>query len=228
MLSIKDNILKIQKRIDEACIKADRATDEVKILPVSKTKSIELIKKASLCGFKRFGENKVQEIVQKKADLKDFEFCLIGHLQTNKVNKVIKYVSEIHSLDSYKLALALEKALQKEGKSIDVLIQVNTSKESQKYGCDPKEVEDFVKKLKQFSCLSVKGFMTIAKNSTDTNEVRSCFKHLKTLQQKMLDSHSDRFLFPTLSMGMSNDLEIAIQEGSTEIRVGSSIFGMRV
>ncbi len=226
MLSIKDNILKIQKRIDRACIKAGRSVDEVTILPVSKTKSADLIKEASKCGFKRFGENKVQEIVQKKAEL-DFEFCLIGHLQSNKINKVIKSVSEIHSLDSYKLSLALENALQKEGRSIDVLIQVNTSNETQKYGCDPKAVDDLIKKIKSFSCLNVKGLMTIAKNSSDTEEVRSCFKVLKALQNKMLDSHSDKFSFETLSMGMSSDLEIAIQEGSTEIRVGSSIFGQR-
>ena len=148
-------------------------------------------------------------------------------MQSNKINKVIKSVSEIHSLDSYKLSLALENALQKEGRSIDVLIQVNTSNETQKYGCDPKAVDDLIKKIKSFSCLNVKGLMTIAKNSSDTEEVRSCFKVLKALQNKMLDSHSDKFSFETLSMGMSSDLEIAIQEGSTEIRVGSSIFGQR-
>jgi len=212
MFSIKSNILEIQKRIDSACIKAGRCTDEVKILPVSKTKTTELIKEASLCGFTRFGENKVQEIVQKKEELKDLKFCLIGHLQTNKINKVIKYVSEIHSLDSYKLALALEKALQKEGRSIDVLIQVNTSNEDQKYGCDLGEVESLVKEIRSLSCLNIKGFMTIAKNSNEDEEVRACFRALKSVQEKM---------------GMSKDLEIAIQEGSTEIRVGSAIFGLR-
>ena len=180
-------------------------------------------------GYTRFGENKVQEIETKSEELSEFDikWCVIGHLQTKKVNKVAKYAHELHSLDSIKLARALDRALQKEGRQMDVLIQVNTSNESQKFGLNVKDVLPFVKELNSYSSLNVKGLMTLALFSKDEIKVRSCFKLLRDLQDKLRNDGPDKMIWSTLSMGMSQDLEWAIEEGSTEVRVGTDLFGVR-
>ena len=226
---LKNRLDEVRKRIDLACTKVDRSPEEVQLLPVSKTHSSEVIRQAHQIGLSRFGENKVQEALLKSEETKDLplRWCIIGHLQTNKVKDVVRFASELHSLDRMKLALELEKHLQKQGRSLDVLLQVNTSDEPQKYGLPPEEVLSFAQELKAFSSLKVKGLMTLAIFSDNKELVRSCFKRLKNLQIKLQQEASSLSTWQTLSMGMSGDLEIAIEEGSTEVRVGQSIFGKR-
>lgn len=229
MIDLKSNFKRLEQRISEACKNCGRDPSEVSILPVSKTKPSELLVEAHTYGYKRFGENKVQEIEEKANELSrlNLKFCLIGHLQSNKVNKAAKYASEIHSLDRLKTAVSLEKALQKEGRSIEALIQVNTSNEPQKSGLPIGSVVGFVKSLESFSSLKVKGLMTLALQSKEEFLVRPCFMKLKTLQEQLRQEASGKFNFDVLSMGMSQDLEWAIAEGSTEIRVGTDLFGTR-
>ena len=226
---LSNNFKAIEKRIHQACIKTERSPAEVSLLPVSKTKSSKLISEAYGFGYKRFGESRIQEAEEKTQELSylDIKWCIIGHLQTNKVDKAARFASEIHSLDSLKLAKALEKSLQKEGRSVDVLVQVNTSKEPQKFGLEVEEVESFVYKLKSFSSLRVKGLMTLALFSKDESLVKPCFIRLRELRDKLRQDGPERMNWDTLSMGMSQDLEWAIEEGSTEVRVGTSLFGER-
>ena len=224
-----ERLSNIKKRIHEACLSADRDTKDVSLLPVSKTKPSQLIKEFYELGCHRFGENKVQEIVTKANELSslNLDFCLIGHLQSNKVNKVAKFASEIHTLDSLKTAISLEKALQKEGRSMSALIQVNTSSESQKFGLSVDQVLPFVSELKNFSSLKFKGLMTLALFSSDESLVRPCFVKLRKLKEQLQQEFSDISDWSTLSMGMSQDMEWAIEEGSTEVRIGTDLFGKR-
>ena len=227
--SLIKNIENIDKRIQKACLKAQRDPKEVRLLAVSKAKPVSLVLEAYDLGYKRFGENKVQEIEEKSNELShlDINWCVIGHLQTNKVNKVAKCAQELHSLDSLKLAKTLEWALQKEGRSMEVLIQVNTSDEAQKFGLNVDEVVSFSKELKSFSSLKIKGLMTLALFSKKESLVRPCFVRLRQLQEKLRQESFDPMSWDVLSMGMSQDLEWAIEEGSTEVRVGTALFGER-
>jgi len=229
MIDLKNNFRLVEERIKKACLTAGRAPEEVSLLPVSKTKSFTLIEESFKFGYKRFGENKAQEIEQKDIEISNEEinFCLIGHLQTNKVNKIVKHVSEIHSLDSLKLAVALEKSLQKQGRSIDALIQVNTSNEAQKFGLEIDKVLSFVKEIHDFSSIRVKGLMTLALNSPDESLIRPCFIKLRNLRDRLRQEGLNNCDWDILSMGMSKDLEIAIEEGSTEVRIGTDLFGSR-
>lgn len=227
--SLHENFTSVENRIQRACLKAGREASEVRLLPVSKTKPSSMVKEAYSLGYKRFGENRVQEIEEKSVELShlNIKWCVIGHLQTNKVNKVAKFAHELHSLDSLKLAKALETALQKEGRSMEVLVQVNTSDESQKFGLDVSEVLSFTKELKGFSSLKIKGLMTLALFSKEESLVRPCFIRLRELQERLRQESFESMSWDVLSMGMSQDLEWAIEEGSTEVRVGTDIFGAR-
>ena len=226
---LSERLSNIKERIQKACLTSNRNSDEVSLLPVSKTKPSQLIKEFHELGCNRFGENKVQEIETKANELSDLslEFCLIGHLQSNKVNKVARHASEIHTLDSLKIAVSLEKALQKEGRSMNALIQVNTSSEPQKFGLSVDEVLPFARELKSFSSLKIKGLMTLALFSKDENLVRPCFVKLRELKDQLQQDSLDISDWSVLSMGMSQDLEWAIEEGSTEVRIGTDLFGKR-
>lgn len=223
------NIEKIQERIANACKKAGRNPSEVKLLLATKMVSSEDIKIALNYGQTLIGENKIQEVIQKYEDLKEVPHTshFIGHLQTNKVKYAIKHgISCIQSVDNWDLVLELDKRLSKEEKTMDILIQVNTSFEESKFGLAPENTLEFVKKVSDFKTINIKGLMTIGALSDDHEKVRDCFKRLKHLQQeiKNLNLNID---IEELSMGMSGDLETAIEEGSTIIRVGSAIFGSR-
>lgn len=223
------NIEKIQERIANACKKVRRNPSEVKLLLATKMVSSEDIKIALNYGQTLIGENKIQEVIQKYEDLKEVPHTshFIGHLQTNKVKYAIKYgISCIQSVDNWDLVLELNKRLSKEEKTMDILIQVNTSFEESKFGLVPKSTLEFVKKVSDFKTIKIKGLMTIGALSNDNEKVRDCFKRLKNLQQeiKNLNLNID---IEELSMGMSGDLETAIEEGSTIIRIGSAIFGSR-
>jgi len=227
---IRQNIADVQKRIEAACLRCGREPASVRLLPVSKTKPGEVLRLAYAAGCRLLGENKVQEAQQKSeslADLADLKWSVIGHLQTNKAKIVARFASEFQALDSLRLAAALNKHLQAEGRTLEVLVQVNTSGEESKYGLPPEEVADFIGALPQFPALRVRGLMTLALFSSEIERVRQCFVVLRELRSSLQDKLPAGVLLNELSMGMSGDFEVAIEEGATIVRVGQAIFGAR-
>lgn len=226
MENIKSNLAHIHDRINSACLKSDRDPAEVKLLLATKTVSAARIKEALAAGEFLIGENKVQELKEKFDDLKDVphESHFIGHLQSNKVKEVLRYVHCIQSVDRISLAEKLQKRLEFEDRTIDIFIQVNTSFEESKFGLDPARALAFANEIKGMDRMHIKGLMTIGLFSAEDEKVRRCFRLLRDIQHQMLDAG---FATHELSMGMSGDLEIAIEEGATIIRVGTAIFGKR-
>lgn len=225
--SLETRLAAVRRRIDLACERAGRAPGEVALLAVSKTFPPEALRQAAGLGVRRFGESRMQEVRQKDSELADLkpEWVLIGHLQTNKAKEAARLVSEVQSLDRWPLAEALDARLRLEGRVIDVLVQVKTSPEPSKFGLEPAELPAFLKRLDGLQTMRVKGLMTMAVNSPDEGAVRACFRMLRELRDRMRDEgHAG---LERLSMGMSGDFEWAIQEGSTEVRIGSAIFGSR-
>lgn len=228
--SIANNIKQIQSRITNACSKSGRNKDDIKLLLATKTVDCDRIKEAFACGETLIAENKVQEIKQKFDCLQEFnhEQHFIGHLQTNKVKEILKYnITCIQSLDRMSLAEKLHNQLSIENRTIDIFIQVNTSNEESKFGIEPEEALNFTKQVAKFDALKIKGLMTIGLFSSDSIKVRECFKRLKNIQKKITTAQIPNVEMKELSMGMSGDLEIAIEEGATIIRVGTAIFGER-
>lgn len=225
--TIKNNITKILKRIENACESANRNSEEVKLLLATKTVSAQNIKIAFKNNQTLIGENKIQEIKEKYNDLKDIKHQkhFIGHLQTNKIKDLLKYdVACIQSLDRLQLAKKLQNRLEYEDKTIDAFLQFNTSYEESKFGMNPENAIQFAMEIQQFDRINIKGLMTIGLFSAEHEKVRRCFKLLKSLQMQLLDKG---ILVNELSMGMSGDLETAIEEGATIVRVGTAIFGKR-
>jgi pyridoxal phosphate enzyme (YggS family) len=216
----------VRHRVDQACRAAGRDPSEVTILPVSKTFGPEAVRAAMALGLHRFGENKVQEIRDKAAALagEAIEWVVIGHLQTNKVKDVARLASEVQSLDRLELAEALDRRLQVEGRSLDVLVQVKTAREETKSGLDATALPAFLAQLRAYPTLRVRGLMTLATLSEDPAEVRACFRQLRELRDRYA---AEGYELPRLSMGMSADFPLAIAEGTTEVRVGTAIFGSR-
>lgn len=221
------NLAAVHRRIADACSRAGRDPSDVRLLPVSKTVPEERIRLAYAAGCRDLGENKVQE-AQRKAeamvDLADLRWSVIGHLQTNKAKVVARFASEFQALDSLRVAEALDRRLQAEGRALDVFVQVNTSGEESKYGLHPDDLMAFVARLPEFPRLRPRGLMTLAIFSTDLPRVRSCFRLLRDLRDQAVSAHAD---LTQLSMGMSGDFEIAIEEGANVVRVGQAIFGPR-
>lgn len=227
---ILKNLVAVQERISKACIASNRNPAEVKLLLATKTVPAQRILVALKAGYQLIAENKVQELKEKFEPLQAVPHInhFIGHLQSNKIKDLLKYnVSCIQSLDRLDLAEKLHQRFLSENKTMDVLVQVNTSFEASKFGIAPEQAIEFVKKLAQFSTLKVKGLMTIGLFSADAAKVRQCFRLLKNLQQQIVTLQIPQVEMNELSMGMSNDLEIAIAEGATIIRVGTAIFGQR-
>ncbi|GAB3623821.1 YggS family pyridoxal phosphate-dependent enzyme [Mariniluteicoccus endophyticus] len=224
------NLRAVRSRVDAACVEAGRDSGEVRLLPVSKTHGTDKILALHAVGEKVFGENKVQEAQEKAEELADTDirWAVIGHLQTNKARFLARFASEFHALDSLKVARELDKRLQAEGRSLDVLVQVNSSAEPQKFGLPVEEVEGFAEQLGDFDSLSVRGLMTLAVFSSDPEEVGACFARMADLQHRL--RHNDRAAgrWDELSMGMSGDFELAIAYGATTVRVGQAIFGARL
>lgn len=223
-------LAQVQARISSAAERAGRNPDSVTLLPVSKTFGTDVIREALAAGLHRFGENKVQEIRSKHDALSDsaIDWVLIGHLQTNKAKDVARIVSEVQSLDRLELAVALDRRLQQEGRAIDVLIQIKTADEATKFGLEPRELPALLKSIaRHMPTLRVKGLMTMATHTDDTQIVRACFRSLRELRDRTQQEGIDGIDLTRLSMGMSGDFEIAIEEGSTEVRLGSAIFGER-
>ncbi|WP_241118210.1 YggS family pyridoxal phosphate-dependent enzyme, partial [Achromobacter xylosoxidans] len=218
----------IRQRIAQACERAGRAPDSVTLLPVSKTFEVDAIREAMALGLARFGENKTQELRQKAAALagQGLQWVLIGHLQTNKAKDAARDAAELQSLDRIDLAEALHRRLVLEGRTLDVLVQVKTSSEPSKYGMAPGEVSAFLRRIvAEFPTLRVRGLMTMAVNSPDLGEVRACFRSLRELRDQLRQEAIEGVSLERLSMGMSGDFELAIEEGSTEVRIGTAIFG---
>ena len=230
MNTIVENLAYIHKRIKMVCESSGRAESDVRLLLATKTVAPERIKIALDCGETLIGENKIQELRDKDSELKDYpvERHFIGHLQTNKIKDVLKYASCIQSVDRLDLAQKLDQRLQYEGRSIDILIQVNSSFEDSKFGVAPDEAINLIKHIALYDTLNIKGLMTIGILSSDNESVRKCFRLLKDIQQKVIAEHIDRVDMDVMSMGMSGDFEAAIEEGSTMIRVGTSVFGSRI
>ena len=223
------NLASVQARIEAAARSVDRDPSEVRLLPVSKTVPNDRVRNAVAAGMTRLGENKVQEAKRKSEELAELgvQWAVIGHLQTNKAKDVAAVASEFHALDSVRVAEALDRRLQSLGRSLDVLVQVNTSGEESKYGLDPEQVAEFLTQLPQFSSLKVKGLMTLAALSDDRDRVRDCFRLLRTLRDRGRQAAIEGIELDELSMGMSGDFELAITEGATIVRVGQAIFGRR-
>ncbi|MEK8090405.1 YggS family pyridoxal phosphate-dependent enzyme [Thermithiobacillus plumbiphilus] len=229
-LAIQQNLRAVRERITLACNRAGRDPATVRLLPVSKTIDESRIRLAYAAGCLEFGENKVQEFARKRqnmADLADLRWSVIGHLQTNKARLVAHFASEFQALDSLRVAEALDRRLQVEGRGLDVFVQVNTSGETSKYGLQPNDVPAFLRQLPAFSALRVRGLMTLAMLSADTPRVRRCFALLRMLRDRLRQDLPAGIGLNELSMGMSGDFEIAIEEGATVVRIGQAIFGAR-
>lgn len=228
---ILQNIEIIQKRIRETCARSGRNPDEVKLLLATKTVPAEKIIEAFQSGETLIGENKVQELKEKYDGLKDFahQKHFIGHLQSNKIKDILRCdVACVQSIDRLSVAEKLQQRLEFENKTIDILVQVNTSGEESKFGVKPENALDLVKQISKFDRVKIKGLMTIGLFSAEKEKVRLCFKLLKDIQNQIITENIPNVEMEELSMGMSGDLEVAIEEGSTIIRVGTAIFGERI
>src|SRR5699024_4204239 len=229
-MNISNAIKKIQGRMNRACEKAHRDPQSVRLLLATKTVPVEKIKEAISLGYPLIGENKVQEIEEKYEGLRSIkhEKHFIGHLQTNKIKFLLRYGVEcIQFVDRPKLVKKLQNRLAFEKKEIDIFVQVNTSGEKSKFGVSPEKALDFIQYVSTFERLHIKGLMTIGLFSADENKVRACFALLRQIRDEANQLALTKEPIRELSMCMSKDLEIAIDEGATVIRVGSSIFGER-
>ncbi len=226
-MSLASQFATVHEQVRQACEHAGRAASEVSILPVTKTFGHDVVRQAMALGQTRFAENRVQEMKEKTLALNDssIEWVVIGYLQTNKVKDVVRYASELQSLDRLDLAQALDRRLQQAGRSLDVLVQVKSSTEESKTGMAPEDVPNFLKTICQYETLNIRGFMTVAENTDEQERVRACFARVRQLRDECQDNLG--CTLPVLSMGMSSDFALAIAEGSTELRIGSALFGQR-
>ena len=225
---LRANLADLERRLDSVCTRAGRTRSDVRLLPVSKTVPAAVVRLAAELGLVSFGENKVQEAAGKAMELRDLapNWAIIGHLQTNKVKTMLKFATEFHALDSLRLAEAIQTQLDREGRRLDVFVQVNTSGETSKYGLSPNEVEEFVRRLPDYPALVPRGLMTLALLSDDPEKVRGCFQLLRHLRDEIRDRLPASGI-TQLSMGMTGDFETAIEEGADIVRVGQAIFGLR-
>lgn len=223
-----ENYNSVNDRVKAACNKASRSEDDVTLIAVSKTKPADDIKTLYDYGVRDFGENKVQELIEKYEILpKDIRWHLIGHLQTNKVKYIVDKVFLIHSVDSLKLAEQIEKEAAKKDVIVNILVQVNVAGEDTKFGLDSEDTIKNVETIAKFPHIRIKGLMTIAPFVEDGEENRKYFNELKQLSVDIQKKNIDNVSMDMLSMGMSGDFETAIEEGATLVRVGTSIFGAR-
>ncbi len=225
---IEDNYRAVEKRVNDACKAVGRDPKEVTLIAVSKTKPLSDIEKLIAIGVREFGENKVQEMKDKFDNVSTpVNFHLIGHLQTNKVKYAVGRACMIHSLDSYHLAEAIEKEAAKKDVTVPVLIEVNVAEEDSKFGLKTEEVLPLINEIKDFPHIKIEGLMTIAPFVENPEDNRPVFRTLKQLLLDIKSKNIDNVSMNVLSMGMTNDFEIAIEEGATMVRVGTAIFGER-
>jgi len=225
---IKENIAKVEKNITQACEKANRNRNDVTLIAVSKTKPIEMLQEAYEYGCRDFGENKVQELVQKHEVMpKDIRWHMIGHLQTNKVKYIVDKVALIHSVDSLKLAEEINKEAKKHGIKVSILIEVNVAEEESKFGTTTQSAVELVTAISKLSNIQVEGLMTIAPYVENEEENRLYFVKLRQLSVDIKSKNIDNVNMNVLSMGMTGDYGVAVEEGATLVRVGTGIFGER-
>jgi len=226
---IRENLARVKERIQEALVRAGRENEEVKIVAVSKTKPPELIRYAIESGIKDIGENRVQEAIPKiEAVGKDkVVWHLVGHLQTNKAKKAVCYFDMIQSVDSVKIARKISSYSEEEGKQIPVLVEVNISGESTKFGIAPEKVKDFVGEISCLRGIKVKGLMTIGPLTYDKGAVRRAFRKMFGIFDDLRRDRIEGVEMEILSMGMTDDFEVAVEEGTTMVRIGRAIFGER-
>jgi len=225
---ITENINEVRKNMEEACRVSGRNPEEVSLIAVSKTKPIPMLQEAYDAGCRDFGENKVQEIMDKIDRLpSDIRWHMIGHLQTNKVKYIVGKVFLIHSVDSLHLAEAISKEAVKQNTTVNILIEVNVAKEDTKYGAMAEDTVSLVEKIALLPGISVKGLMTIAPYVENPQENRQYFVKLKQLAVDIKSKNIDNVHMDILSMGMTGDYMVAIEEGATYVRVGTGIFGER-
>ena len=225
--TIKKNWIDTQERIE----KANPDGKEITVIAVTKTHGTEVIEKALALGLREIGENKAQEFVEKyellESRKKDVHWHMIGHLQRNKVKYVVGKTKLIHSLDSMRLAKEIEKRGESEGLTVDTLLQVNAAKEDAKYGIFLEDATSFLKNIESFQHLKIRGLMTMAPYYEDPEKTRECFKKLKNLFEELKKEEYNNVTMEYLSMGMTNDFEVAIEEGSNMVRLGRTLFGER-
>ncbi len=225
---LKDNLQQVEERIEAACRRANRDRSEVSLIAVSKTKPTEQLREIYDAGVRLFGENKVQEICEKYDQLpSDIKWHMIGHLQRNKVKQVIDKVVLIHSVDSYRLAQEISVQAQKKNICMPILIEVNIAKEESKYGIVCDDAIQLVEEIASLPNLAIKGLMTIAPAVSDPEENRPYFRQIRQLSVDIKNKNIDNVSMDILSMGMTGDYEVAIEEGATMVRVGTGIFGAR-
>jgi hypothetical protein len=224
--SLKQNVETVKEKIAEAAARSGRDSSDIKIMAVTKTFPLEVIRMALEAGMNLLGENRVQEALAKYGDLdKECELHLIGHLQSNKARQAVKLFDCIQSLDKLSTARAVNREAEKLTKEIDVLVQVNTSGEEQKYGIDPENLMELLEGVMELDRLRLRGVMTMAKLTDDRDEIRRSFALARELKEKA--ETKTGLALPELSMGMSSDYPEAVEEGATMVRIGSAIFGSR-
>jgi len=228
MSTISENYQRILERIEIAAGRFQRKPESVTVVAVIKTFPAEIASEAIAAGISHIGENRVQEAVKKKPAVSGKAIWhLVGHLQTNKVKKALEIFDSIDSVDSSHLAQEISKHAVNLGKEIPVLVQINTTGEQSKFGCEPDKALNLIREVIQLPGICLKGLMTIGRFSADPEEARHDFRLLKKIRDNALNSGIDEESLQSLSMGMSNDFEVAVEEGSTLVRIGTGIFGAR-
>ena len=225
---LSEQLKTVESNIQLSCDRSGRQREDITLIAVSKTKPVETLQKAYDLGVRIFGENKVQELVEKFEVLpKDIEWHMIGHLQRNKVKYIIDKVSCIHSVDSIRLAETIEKEAAKHDRIVNILIEVNVAEEDSKFGLKTEEVENLIHEIAKFPHIRIQGLMTIAPFVADPEENRPIFQCLRKLSVDIRNKNIDNVSMNVLSMGMTNDYQVAVEEGATMVRVGTAIFGER-
>lgn len=225
---VAENYRHVLKKVEEACARSGRDPKDVTLIAVSKTKPIEMIEEAMEAGARVFGENKVQELCDKYEQLpKDLHWHLIGHLQRNKVKYIVDKAELIHSVDSLKLAEEISKEALKKNVEVNILIEVNVAEEESKFGVSVEETPVLVEEIAKLPGIYIQGLMTIAPYTTDPEENRPVFRILKKLAVDIKKKNIDNVCMDVLSMGMTGDYQVAVEEGATLVRVGTGIFGER-
>ena len=225
---INDNLQNVEENIRQACLRSGRDVSGVTLISVSKTKPVEMIQEAYEYGKREFGENKAQELKEKYEVLpKDIKWHFIGHLQTNKIKYIIGRTCLIHSVDSLHLAEAIEKECVKRNTHVDILVEVNVAQEASKFGLKLEDTLELVRQISKLEHLHIRGLMTIAPFVEDPEENRKYFRALKKLAVDINNKNIDNVDMSVLSMGMTGDYQVAVEEGATHVRVGTGIFGER-
>lgn len=226
---IAENLIEVRNRIAAVCGRSDRNPQDILLVAVSKTFGREVIREALDAGQRDFGENYVQELLEKRGTLNDpgIRWHYIGHLQSNKAKHIVDFVHLIHSIDNENVARELDKRAEKTGKTIDVLLEVHTTDEATKFGVLPGKTLELAKTISGFKRIRLQGLMTMGPFSDDPNDSRSSFRQLAELSRRIQNEGIENVAMRHLSMGMTHDFEVAIEEGATIVRVGTAIFGKR-